>query len=121
MKGVWLYTSDDQKRSAVSRLCLRLGIPFNVISSRDAARSVGSVAGIPVPPAQETAVPPLWQMPEVMLLNGFQNAELDPLLRELRAQNLQIPLKACVTPYNCMWSLYTLCLNLKEEHDALRK
>ena len=60
--------------------------------------------------------PALYNMPELMIFNGFDSQTLDGFLNMYKMTGLpKIPLKAVVTPYNIKWTLYELIEHLKEE------
>lgn len=57
---------------------------------------------------------------EMMVLNGFSNARLDELLRQLRKNNIpRIALKAVVTAQNAAWDSLALHDELAKEHEAM--
>jgi len=56
---------------------------------------------------------------EVMVMQGLRGPRLDQLLQGLQENEIEIPYKAVVTPFNTLWSLRRLCETMQKEHAAL--
>lgn len=58
----------------------------------------------------------MYNMPDVMIFRGFDETELKSFLSEYKNAGIEkVALKAMVTPYNVVWTLYYLIEHLKEE------
>ena len=56
---------------------------------------------------------------ELAVFSGIGGTELNMILREFRAAQVSIPLKAVCTGYNQSWALSDLACELKKEHEMM--
>ena len=56
---------------------------------------------------------------ELAVFSGIGGTELNMILREFRAAQVSIPLKAVCTGYNQSWALCDLACELKKEHEMM--
>lgn len=54
-----------------------------------------------------------------LIFSGILQKNISMLLKEFKANGLNIPLKAMVTPSNQSWSLFDLIEELKKEHKFM--
>ena len=58
---------------------------------------------------------------QMVIFHGFNNQLFNQVLRDLRASNIRIPLKAVATPHNLSWTSYQLYTELQEEHQKFQE
>ena len=55
-------------------------------------------------------------------MSGFEDGKLDMYLAAYKNREIEpVRLKAVLTPYNCMWSVYELTQELEKEDAAVRR
>ena len=116
MKTIFIHITDTNKLNSIKDLCSKLGIQIESIGNKDLGRSILSIiSGDEMLPAK-IDIPPMYNMPEVMIFKGFDETELKSFLNEYKKAGIEkVALKAMVTPYNVVWTLYYLIEHLKEE------
>ena len=58
---------------------------------------------------------------ELMMLHNFSKPRLDNVLKQMRAQNIEVPIcKAMVTMFNRFWTVEKVCNALEKEHLAMK-
>ena len=58
---------------------------------------------------------------ELMMLHNFSKPRLDNVLKQMRAQNVEVPIcKAMVTMFNRFWTVEKVCNALEKEHLAMK-
>ena len=68
------------------------------------------------PVTKEIKLPPLYQMPELLVFVGMPEARLDQFLDAYKAAGIEpVALKAVATLHNSNWTVYELIETLKEE------
>ena len=129
MSTIFVNIPNEEKKNGISLICQRLGIEVRVIGNEHLNVCLGDIIAlsgenrtgknIKINNNQvESAAkaPALYNMPELMIFNGFDSQTLDGFLNMYKMTGLpKIPLKAVVTPYNIKWTLYELIEHLKEE------
>ena len=130
MSTIFINIPNEEKKNGISLICQRLGIEVRVIGNEylnvclgdiiialSVENKVGKTVKIKKTPSDNTVnAPTLYNMPEIMIFNGFDSQALDGFLNMYKISGLsKIPLKAIVTPYNIKWTLYELIEHLKEE------
>ena len=61
-------------------------------------------------------IPPLYQMPELLVFVGFDSDKLDAFLDTYKSTGARpVALKAISTVFNSVWTLFELIEHLKEE------
>lgn len=130
MSTIFVNIPNEEKKNGISLVCQRLGIEMRVIGNEYLNVCLGDIIialsgenrtgkAIKINNNQvESAAkaPALYNMPELMIFNGFDSPALDGFLNMYKMTGLpKIPLKAVVTPYNIKWTLYELIEHLKEE------
>ena len=58
---------------------------------------------------------------EMLVIHALSEKQMDCFLREIRAENAGVALKAVTTPVNVLWSCSELHGALSREHEAFRK
>ncbi|MBO4687913.1 MAG: DUF3783 domain-containing protein [Clostridiales bacterium] len=74
-----------------------------------------------ITPPVEEAVPPMYQMPEILIFVSIEEEGIRTFLSAFRASGEKpVALKAAVTPFNINWTLYALIGELNREREALK-
>lgn len=117
---ILLYTPDTAKQAAISKLCSRLSFEICLLGPEDFHTNVGYLAGLPIQAASASPIPPLSTLPELMVLCGISQNDLDTFLDIYNQSGISpIPLKAMLTTHNIGWSLYELACHLQAEHQKM--
>lgn len=122
MGKIAFYTDDIEKQKQLLAIGRKQNAQMQKIRRQDIGCSVASVlAGKPQPAKGDAGrVPALYAQPEILIFSGFSEAEFDALLEALRTSPMApIPLKAVVTPFNCLWSVRELSQELQREHKVV--
>ena len=137
MKTIFIHINDPVKYNSIKELCSKLDIKTESVTNRELGRSVLDIisrddikANKGTKPANgvflskdntaSLSIPPMYNMPEVMIFQGFDEPELKRFLTEYKSAGIEkVTLKAMVTPYNIVWTLYDLIEHLKEENARL--
>lgn len=116
MKTIFIHIIDQGKLNSIKELCTKLGIQIESIGNKDLGRSILSIISGDEKLPAKIDIPPMYNMPEVMIFKGFDETELKSFLNEYKKAGIEkVALKAMVTPYNVVWTLYYLIEHLKEE------
>ena len=124
MEKVLLYSEDEMKAAAIRRLCDELHISFMRLNRSDLGSMVISLVSPAIDPirSKKTSVPALYAQPEIMIMSGFEDKKLDMYLAAYKNREVEpVRLKAVLTPYNSMWSVYELTQELEKEDAAVRR
>jgi len=123
VEKVLLYSEDEMKAATIRRLCDELHISFMRLNRSDLGSMVISLVSPAIDPikSKKTSVPALYAQPEIMIMSGFEDKKLDVYLAAYRSKAIEpVELKAVLTPYNCMWSVYELTQELEKENAAVK-
>ena len=127
MKTIYYNVLSEEKKGGLSQICQRLGIELVPIGSDCLnirlidliARRFGelnSKMGNKEKANGAVQAPLLYNLPEFIIFNGFDDSSLEEFLTAYKFTGLpRVQLKAVVTPYNITWTLYELLEHLKEE------
>ena len=116
MKTIFIHITDTNKLNSIKDLCSKMGIKIESIGNKDLRRSILSIISGDEKLNAKINIPPMYNMPEVMIFRGFDESELKGFLSEYKNAGIEkVALKAMVTPYNVVWTLYYLIEHLKEE------
>ena len=124
MEKVLFYSEDDVKAAEISCLCDELHISFMRLNRGDLGSMVVSLVSpaIGAIKSKKTTVPALYAQPEIMIMSGFEDKKLDVYLAAYKSKGIEaVELKAVLTPYNCMWSVYELTQELEKENASVKK
>ena len=116
MRTIFIHINDTNKLNSIKDLCSKLGIKIESIGNKDLGRSILSIISGDEKLPAKIDIPLMYNMPEVMIFRGFDETELKSFLSEYKNAGIEkVALKAMVTPYNVVWTLYNLIEHLKEE------
>lgn len=106
--------------SAADRGILEDGSAFGMkllpVSPADAGKTVAQLLGEVEMKASRTLVLEPGAYPPALVLANFKEKDLDTLLDLMKQAQVNIPLKAVVTPSNKNWVFGDLLAHLSEEH-----
>lgn len=120
MEKILLYTTDNIKYEKISSLCRSLNIGLQKLTQKDIGCTLASISSGSPKQAKDASVPPLYSQSELMIFSGLSNDKLDIFLERYKKEGMQpVRLKAIVTPFNCMWSIYDLTKELIKENKAI--
>lgn len=118
---VLTYGIDLKTREKLSAVLQGLFLPERRILPEETAQQVGYLAGYQGFQKREgedkTAAP----CDGALCLSGLSSSRIDVLLKALREEKIEIPLKAVVTPMNQTWSFEKLIEELEKEHKEILK
>ena len=123
MEKVLFYSDNEMKAEAIKSLCNELHVSFMRLKRGDLGSMVISLVSPSIDPirSKKTSVPALYIQPEIMIMSGFEDKKLDVYLAAYRSRGIEpVDLKAVLTPYNCMWSVYELTQELEKENAAVK-
>ncbi|MCR4624997.1 MAG: DUF3783 domain-containing protein [Lachnospiraceae bacterium] len=116
MRTIFIHINDTNKLNSIKDLCSKLGIQIETIGNKDLGRSILSIISGDEKLPAKIDIPLMYNMPDVMIFRGFDETELKSFLSEYKNAGIEkVALKAMVTPYNVVWTLYYLIEHLKEE------
>ena len=97
------------------------GVPLALgwnLSPADAGKTVAQLLGEVEVKAPRTLVLEPGAYPPALVLANFREKDLDTLLDLMKQAQVNIPLKAVITPSNKNWVFGDLLAHLSEEHAA---
>ncbi|MCR4993769.1 MAG: DUF3783 domain-containing protein [Lachnospiraceae bacterium] len=133
MKTIFAHIIDTDKLNSIKDLCAKLDINIELVGNNELGRTVldiiseddtklskgiKSANGVIISNDNTASlnIPLMYNMPEVMIFKGFDEQKLKYFLNEYKKAGIEkVALKAMVTPYNVVWTLYYLIEHLKEE------
>ena len=126
MKTVFAHINNTNKLDSIKELCAKLKIRIEPVGNKDLGRPILNIVSgddkLNVSSGISTGsnIPPMYNMPEVLIFQGFDESELKSFLSEYKSAGIEkVALKAMVTPFNIVWTLYDLIEHLKEENARL--
>lgn len=120
MKTIFIHITDTNKLNSIKDLCSKLDIQIESIGNKDLGRSILSIISGDEKLPAKIDIPPMYNMPEVLIFQGFDETDLKSFLSEYKNAGIEkVALKAMVTPFNIVWTLYDLIEHLKEENARL--
>ena len=126
MKVLLIHTPDREKLAALADLAAGLEMRLVPLGPDSLSRPLWELAGLPAGlfrRAQAPAPPPaMARLPEMLVLHGLTDGELDGFLAAWRRTGLPpIPLKAVTTPHNLSWTVWELARELQAERQAVEQ
>ena len=126
MKTIFAHINNTNKLDSIKELCAKLNIRIEPVGNKDLGRPILNIDSgddkLSITPGISTGhnIPPMYNMPEVMIFQGFDETELKSFLTKYKSAGIEkVALKAMITPYNIVWTLYDLIEHLKEENARL--
>ena len=122
-------TNEDQKKK-IKALLLRLKIRARIVEKERYIEPIGRLAGMDIDQDKdssdrntcETQEGDMTDFSDEMLIFCFlSDGLLNQMLQGLRKAGVYIPLKAVLTPSNCMWNSYMMHREIAKEHALMHQ
>ena len=122
-------TNEDQKKK-IKALLLRLKIRARIVEKERYIEPIGRLAGMDIDQDKdssdrntcETQEGDMTDFSDEMLIFCFlSDGLLNQMLQGLRKAGVYIPLKAVLTPSNCMWNSYMIHREIAKEHALMHQ
>ena len=110
----WNLSAAD--RGILEGMAPAFGMKLLLVSPADAGKTVTQLLGEVEIKASRTLVLEPGAYPPALVLANFKEKDLDTLLDLMKQAQVNIPLKAVVTPSNKNWVFGDLLAHLSEEH-----
>lgn len=112
---IFMHINSKEKSAAIKRLAAKTGERTKDIGYQDLNRTLlGLHAGKNI--TGKIEIPPLYQMPEVIVFAGVPEERLDLFLEEYKKAGIEpVALKAVSTMHNGSWTVFELIERLQEE------
>ncbi|MGA6361348.1 DUF3783 domain-containing protein [Faecalibacterium prausnitzii] len=112
----WNLSAAD--RGILEGMAPAFGMKLLPVSPADAGKTVAQLLGEVETKVSRTLVLESGAYPPALVLANFREKDLDTLLDLMKQAQVNIPLKAVVTPSNKNWVFGDLLAHLSEEHAA---
>ena len=109
---------DDRLRGKLDGMAPAFGMKVLPVSPADAGKTVAQLLGEVETRSARTLVLEPGAYPSALVLANFKDKDVDTLLDLMKQAQVNIPLKAVVTPANRSWVFGDLLAHLQEEHTA---
>lgn len=122
-------TNEEQKKK-IKALILRLKIRARIVEKDRYGEPIGRLAGMDIDLVEnfsdrstsEMAEGDMTDFSDEMLIFCFlPDGLLNQMLQGLRKAGVYIPLKAVLTPSNCMWNSYIMHREIAKEHALMHQ
>lgn len=122
-------TNEEQKKK-IKALILRLKIRARIVEKDRYSEPIGRLAGMDIDQDEdssdrntcETQERDMTDFSNEMLIFCFlSDGLLNQMLQGLRKAGVYIPLKAVLTPSNCMWNSYMIHREIAKEHEMMHQ
>ena len=116
---ILMHIDSEEKNAAIRRVAEQIGETVKPIGYNELNRTLFSLhTGKPV--IKGVKLPPLYQMPELLVFVGMPDVQLDRFLDAYKAAGIEpVALKAVATLHNGNWTVFELIEALREEHGAI--
>ena len=116
-KLIAAYGLDENKLTALAKVCDREGIILRGVEPRECGCQVGFLCGFGgFAPAADCFDAPEG---ECLIFSGFDRSSLSAAVDALRREGAAVALKAVCTPSNRSWTLKALMGELAKEHEYM--
>lgn len=114
---ILLYQFSEERLTAVKAVFKQMNIPTHVLRPDAFQHKIGYLLGLRGFGPTTFDKDAKFSFPhEVMVMHNIKKKRLDEVLQVLRDNDLKIPYKAVVTPFNTLWTLERLCETMEKEH-----
>jgi len=117
---VLLYGFENNERTEkIKKIFNKLSIKYTFLKEDSIVEKIGYLLGNKGF-AKTKSEGEFFQFPhEVMLFSSIMGKRLDDVLLALKNEEIKIPYKAVVTPFNKLWTLERLVKTMEKEHGAM--
>ncbi len=120
-KMILAYNFSEERLSGVKRSAVAVRAVVKAVPAESFGEKIGHLIGIPGY-EQEGAAPDGSFSDEMLLMSGFDSADIDMLIKALRKYGVgRVALKAIVTETNTGWSSTELYAAVKADHEEMQK
>lgn len=125
-KQIYLRINNKEKLEAIKSVCKELLIETSELSMNMLDKRVGVITGAINESAVKNPIrskaPAFYNMPDVIVFSGLTDKELDGFLKLYKDKKIApTPLKAIVTPFNMIMTLYELITELQKETRGTKR
>ena len=122
-------TNEDQKKK-IKALLLRLKIRARIVEKERYIEPIGRLAGMDIDLVKDSIDRSTSEMSEedmtdfsdeMLIFCFLSDGLLNQMLQGLRKAGVYIPLKAVLTPSNCMWNSYMMQREIAKEHEMMHQ
>lgn len=113
---VLIYGFDEEKFSLLRNITDSFNIKIRFVNENEKNLTVGTLLKnfSEIKNFSDTSVM------SCMVMSGLDSKTMDKFLSSIRKNNIDIPLKAVVTPHNIKWNFNDLTDELLKEHNAMK-
>ena len=122
-------TNAEQKKK-IKALILRLKIRARIVEKDRYDEPIGRLAGMDIDLAEDPSDRSTSEMTEedmadfsdeMLIFCFLPDGLLNQILQGLRKAGVYLPLKAVLTPSNCMWNSYMMHREIAKEHEMMQQ
>ena len=122
-------TNEEQKKK-IKGLILRLKIRARIVEKARYVEPIGRLAGMDIDLAEDPSDRSTSEMTEedmadfsdeMLIFCFLPDGLLNQILQGLRKAGVYLPLKAVLTPSNCMWNSYMMHREIAKEHEMMHQ
>lgn len=122
-------TNAEQKKK-IKALILRLKIRARIVEKDRYDEPIGRLAGMDIDLVKDSIDRSTSEMSEedmtdfsdeMLIFCFLPDGLLNQMLQGLRKSGVYIPLKAVLTPSNCMWNSYMMHREIAKEHEMMHQ
>lgn len=119
---ILLYNFTDDRVSEIKDLLEKMNIQVKVLPKEEYYQKIGYIFELKgFTKAVATTDKNFSFGYELMMLHNFSKPRLDNVLKQMRVQNIEVPIcKAMVTMFNRFWKVEKVCNALEKEHLAMK-
>lgn len=120
-KMILAYNFSDERLSGVKRSAVAVKAAVKAVPAESFGEKIGNLIGLPGF-EQDSSVPESVFQDEMLLMSGFDSADIDMLIKALRKYGVgRVALKAIVTETNIGWSSAELHDAVKADHEEMQR
>ncbi len=120
-KMILAYNFSEERLSGVKRSAIAVKAAVRVVAPESFGEKIGYLAGVPGFEQEGTAPEGSFQ-DEMLLMSGFDSADIDMMIKSLRKYGVgRVALKAIVTETNTGWSSVELYNAVKADHEEMQR
>ena len=120
-KMILAYNFNDDRLSMLKKAAAPLKLIVMPVQKSDRYKKIGELIGKEGYSSEDNGEALDFE-DEMIVMSGFNSADIDMLLMSMRKHGMgRIALKAVVTAANIDWNSYNLYRAVKEDHEAMTK
>ena len=112
----------EERTMRILRYLTAQGVSVRTVQAAELGETLGYLFSLPGFEKRISSVFAASNVPEMLVMHGFDQAMLDAFLHFFRKEGVRrVELKAVLTPTNAAWTAAELSRHLTAERDALQK